>query len=85
MSDLVKHLRAGAADGAHPLTLLSEAADEIDRLRAELAEARRDAERYRWLRNVASGSDWLQMAEMTPEATESWIDAALSPTQAAGE
>ena len=32
MSDLVKHLRAGAADGAHPLTLLLEAADEIRRL-----------------------------------------------------
>ena len=37
MSDLVKHLRAGAADGAHPLTLLSEAADEIDALRATVA------------------------------------------------
>jgi len=27
------------------------AADEIERLRAELAEAKRDAERYRWLRS----------------------------------
>ena len=29
--------------------VLVEAADEIDRLRAELAEYKRDAERYRWL------------------------------------
>jgi hypothetical protein len=40
---------------------------------------------YRTSVNSAVTSDWLQMAEMTPEATESWIDAALSPTQAAGE
>ena len=35
---------------AHPLQLVEE---EIDKLRAELAECKRDAERYRWLRGDA--------------------------------
>jgi predicted 3-demethylubiquinone-9 3-methyltransferase (glyoxalase superfamily) len=33
------------------LAMVREAADEIERLQRELAEARRDAERYRWLRD----------------------------------
>ena len=31
-----------------------EAADLIDRLAARLAEAQKDAERYRWLRDIGS-------------------------------
>ena len=52
MSDLVKHLRAGAADGAHPLTLLSEAADEIDALRAQLDEARAELAHLRQMEEL---------------------------------
>jgi hypothetical protein len=36
---------------------LDEAADELDALRAELAAARGDAERYRWLREQFFGVD----------------------------
>lgn len=37
--------------------VLARAADEIERLRAENAALRADAERYRWLREQHEGSD----------------------------
>lgn len=52
MSDIVAWLRERSTvfHLAYIGHELREAADEIERLRAELAAAKRDAERYRWLR-----------------------------------
>ena len=50
--------------------------DELDRLSAEVAELRRDAERYRWLKDnhLQTGADsWIRTGEDLEEA----IDAAL--------
>lgn len=49
-----------------PHRVLHDAAEEITRLRAELAECKQDAERYRWLRDkcrdgsltIARADDW---------------------------
>ena len=59
--------------------------DEISRLRAELAECRRDAERYRWLRRARMNVDvlvrededsvWLDMHGLDLDA---YVDAALA-------
>lgn len=46
--DIVDILRYDA--GSRPGGICEAAAKEIERLRAELAAAKRDAERYRWLR-----------------------------------
>lgn len=58
MEDIVTALRSEmdgiefvASGSCEPLSICLEAADEIDRLRAEVAALRKDAERYRWLRN----------------------------------
>jgi hypothetical protein len=57
MDSITEGLRSGAADyigiGDTPNPVWIEAADELDRLRRELAEAQRDAGRYRWLRERA--------------------------------
>ena len=55
MSDVVKGLREAASgkgglDYGDLWAYCDEAADEIERLEAELAEARLNDERYRWLR-----------------------------------
>ena len=50
MSDLSQRLRDAAIYGPIPCPMCDEAADELDRLRAENAALREDAERYRWLR-----------------------------------
>lgn len=49
-----------------------EAADEIERLNAEVERLRRDAERYRWLRNLDNAMGWLGTIP-----SERFIDAAL--------
>ena len=59
--------------------------DEISRLRAELAECKRDAERYRWLRRARMNVDvlvrededsvWLDMHGWDLDA---YVDAALA-------
>ena len=64
MSDIVERLRARQvtnwvhatgqtprASGKRTDPLCAAAADEIERLRAEVAGLREDAERYRWLRH----------------------------------
>ena len=64
MSDIVERLRARQvtnwvhatgqtprASGKRTDPLCAAAADEIERLRAEVAGLREDAERYRWLRD----------------------------------
>lgn len=51
-------------------TLLRSQAAEIEALRA-------DAERYRWLRDKASGSEWEDIGHGTsPQTTDAHIDAA---------
>ena len=69
MNDIVDRLR-----GQEPLHLgdRSAAADVIERLRAELAECKRDAERYRWLRGTVpeSSSRWARWR------LECWISGA---------
>ena len=56
---------------------------EIDRLRARLAEAERDAARYRWLRNTATTSDWCDLGGLTAERTDEEIDKALGAADSA--
>ncbi len=52
MTNLVERLRDSSARHDQEADLLCHrAADEIERLNAELAECRKDAERYRWLRD----------------------------------
>lgn len=56
---------------------MNEAADELDRLSAELAEARKDAIRYRWLRadnayypeeqNVTGGEELDDLIDAAPQ------------------
>ena len=48
--------------------------EERDALRAEVERLRVDAERYRWLRDVATGDEWDYI--MTTEDTDAAIDAA---------
>ena len=50
--------------------------DEITRLRAELAEARRDAERYRWLRIYRPLT--LSLCLDTATTVDAAIDAAIA-------
>lgn len=49
--------------------------DAIKALEAENAELRRDAERYRWLRDTGDGT-WVPMAKRVPEGARG-IDAAI--------
>jgi len=55
MSDLIEQLRSPDADGTIPCWHAAEAADEIERLRRELAEARGLADA---LRIAALNADW---------------------------
>ena len=53
-----------------PTPIMKEAADEIERLRAEVAGLREDAERYRWLRDPHN-QDCHSVGKCTPD-TESY-------------
>ena len=53
------------------------AENKVARLEARLAEAERDAARYRWLRNTATTSDWCDLGGLTAERTDEEIDKAL--------
>lgn len=79
MTDIVERLRnwrhaAFRRDGS-TLGTMTEAADEIVRLRAELAECKKDAERYRWLREMPN-ADWLDV-KFCGSDLDLVIDAAL--------
>jgi hypothetical protein len=58
---------------------------ENGRLRRELAEAQRDAARYRWLRNIATAGDWVEIGATDAETTDAAIDAAIASTPAPSE
>ena len=49
-----------------------EAVREIERLRAELAECKQDAERYRWLRDDCGGFE-VTVREENEDGYESWV------------
>jgi hypothetical protein len=50
--------------------------ERAEKVGAELAACREDAERYRWLRDVASRDDWAQLTDTKLEDTDAFIDAA---------
>jgi len=51
---------------------------ERDQLKAESEALRKDAERYRWLRDKAHTADWEFIGGQTPDAGEAEIDAAMA-------
>ena len=51
---------------------LCRAADEIERLRVELAACQQDAERYRWLRDNGDGFE-ITVREVNEDGGEEWI------------
>lgn len=50
----------------------------IEQLKAENEDLRKDAERYRWLRDKAHTADWEFIGGQTPDAGEAEIDAAMA-------
>jgi hypothetical protein len=51
----------------------------------ELAALRKDAERYRWLRDEASGGDWEHIGQSTdPTSTDAAIDKCMAAYKAVG-
>lgn len=56
--------------------LILEAVTEITRLRAEAEALRKDAERYRWLRDRLFGADWDWNNEGVPVVLFRWPDGA---------
>ncbi len=55
------------------------------RLQEDNAALRKDAERYRWLRDVASGDDWENIGQTAgPTNTDALIDERMAAYQAAG-
>lgn len=61
---------------------LAERDARIEELERELAEARKDAERYRWLRDEDNwgddtGNRWAILGELTHGEFDNWIDAAM--------
>lgn len=47
----------------------------VPALRAEIAELRRDAERYRWLRS--DGLELIRFGDLTPDTSDVGLDAAI--------
>lgn len=78
MTDIVERLRFLGSGEPFRGALMCEAADEIERLRAELAAAKRDAERYRWLRDKAGNSIMRRlMGSAIPPKWDDMIDEAM--------
>lgn len=88
--ELEAEIAALRADIERHIAIASEHATECERLRAELAECREDAERYRWLRKIAD-MDFFEPPNsavcnaVTPEHLDEIIDAALAMNDAARE
>jgi multidrug resistance efflux pump len=57
----------------------------IEQQSARLQELEKDAERYRWLRNTATTSDWQELGGLTAERTEEEIDAARAADAEGGK
>jgi hypothetical protein len=52
---------------------------ENEALKAERDALRKDAERYRWLRDVAVATDWEDIGfRTTPTTTDAYIDAIIN-------
>lgn len=74
--DIVEKINSACVGHPHALIpwphhLLHDAVNEIQRLRAELEECRRDAERYRWLREKIENDDFL-IARVSDWGFTSW-------------
>jgi hypothetical protein len=98
-AELRRHARkVGAPAGDVPAVMVA-AADEIDRLRealhamaeqaapAELLALRKDAERWRWLRDEEGAHDIfsaLYFNTQTPEQLDAELDSAIERTRAVG-
>jgi hypothetical protein len=52
--------------------------EERDRLKAENEELRKDAERYRWLRDRADTADWECLSHQLTREIDRRIDSAIS-------
>lgn len=94
MDDLIERLRALSRHAHSDFTIGDEAADRIAALERELAEARKDAARYRWLRSDVSTGDidlgvfqvaWSKVSNipttyrlLTEEHADTAIDAAIA-------
>ena len=83
MADLMQRLRNVSPRDSGYAELSNEAADRIAALEAKLAEARNDAERYRWLRNVSVNEGawlpdnfWRDLGDMLGDDFDEAIDAA---------
>lgn len=66
-------------DSKDAAAILIEAADELDRLTARVAELEKDAERYRWLRKQGLGDNLAAVIctmQVSPEQMDAAIDAA---------
>lgn len=78
--EYTKWLGSGGLSGVARAThaTLTAQADEIDRLTTENAELRKDAERYRWLRdNSASEQASVFFSYAVPKLIDTAIDAAM--------
>ena len=69
--DIVKQLRESCFCEGRGCELCR-AADEIERLRAELSACQQDAERYRWLRDDCGGFE-VTVREENEDGYESWV------------
>lgn len=78
MSDITERLRLNADDKTKQAMQNDgwNAADEIDRLRAEVAALRADAERYRWLRARKPGGTY-RIAGLLYREGDANFDAAI--------
>ena len=81
---LADALDVGIYDAAMARTM-DQAAAELRRLHALNEALRADAERYRWLRDVASGSDWEHIGQTTDTTnTDARIDECMAAYKAVG-
>jgi len=74
----ITRLRAELAEAyARIDNIVFDASDELRTVYAELAEARKDAERYRWLRQPPQYMGWV-LGDFQAEFIDTEIDAAMA-------